>query len=75
VLGSPKQNGGFYRVLSLDAFRQDYEDIVREALSLTRAGDVPRGTIGNRSGYFTKILRAKAADRRLSLPIKDPNRR
>jgi hypothetical protein len=71
TLGRPHQNLGYYRVLSLDAFRQGYDDAIRQSLSATRAADVPRGTVANRSAYFTKILRAEAVHRRLTLPIKD----
>lgn len=70
VLGHADKNAGFYRLLALDAQRQGYVDLLFRCLSETKAADVPRGTVANRPGLFTKILRQEATNRQLALPIR-----
>ncbi len=74
VLGSRQKNAGYYRILALAAVKQHYLPLLRQCLAETKAGDVPRGTVGNRPGYFTRVLQAKAKAEGVALPIKPPRR-
>jgi hypothetical protein len=72
VLGARQRNAGYYRTLAFHAIKHRYLPLVRQCLAETKAGDVPRGTVANRPGYFTRVLQAKAKAQGLALPIKPP---
>jgi len=67
VCGSADRNAGFYFKTAAEAVKESRVELVRRALSETRAADVPLGTVQNRSAYFTETYKALRAQ--LTLPF------
>jgi hypothetical protein len=69
VCGDEERNARHYFKIAADAVRGGYERLVKQALSITKAKNVPAGEVTTMSGYFTGVLETLKKQGSATVPI------